>query len=327
MSEANEPAIPGAKAIQAIEQNNVNALRQLIEADADLLTYCDPIQRNTLLTFAAVTKKPMCAEGLIGLGADIHATDEVGWTPLHAAAYGNPVEQDVDAVTHLLQLLIDAGANVHGEVRGSGGTPLAQALFRGCQPQVDILASHAITPLNLRMAAGLGRLDLTESLFNADGSLTAEAGAQRGYYRPHNSFPEWQPTDDPQEILDEAFVYACANGRLEMLDFLVAKGAAIDRDPYHSSPLHWAVVNNHVDVAVWLLDRGVSLQRLAGYGAEKDLSPLHVAAWGGFVEIVKFLVERGADHAYQESCYGATPLGWAQFNGREAVAEYLQTLQ
>ena len=297
MSEKEEPITSGEQAIQAIEQNNVTELRQLVKADARLLTYCVPANHNTLLNFAAVAKKPACVELLLALGADIHATDDIAWTPLHAAAYGNPVEQDAEDVTRIFHLLLAAGADVNREARGAGGTPLMQALFRGCQPQVDILAAQAIAPLNLRVAAGLGRLDLAEKFFNADGSLTAEAGAHRGYYRPHNSFPEWQPTDDPQEILDEAFVYACANGRVEMLDFLQDKGAAIDRDPYHSAPLHWAAANNHLDVMAWLLERGASLYALAGYGAEKNLPPLHVAAWGGFVASVQFSGRTGRGHS------------------------------
>jgi hypothetical protein len=35
---------------------------------------------------------------------------------------------------------------------------------------------------------------------------TERAGAHRGFYRPHGGFPAWQPSDDPQEVIDEALV-------------------------------------------------------------------------------------------------------------------------
>jgi hypothetical protein len=60
-----------------------------------------------------------------------------------------------------------------------------------------------LEPSNLRVAAGLGRLDLIHDLAG-----TGEAGAHRAFYRPHGGFPSWQPSNDPQEILDEALVWA-----------------------------------------------------------------------------------------------------------------------
>ena len=59
-------------------------------------------------------------------------------------------------------------------------------------------------PANLRAAAGLGDLALIEELSGPDGRPTAQAGAHRGFYRPHGGFPPWTPSPDPQEGLDEA---------------------------------------------------------------------------------------------------------------------------
>ena len=53
----------------------------------------------------------------------------------------------------------------------------------------------------------------------------AEAGAHRAYYRPHSGFPDWRPSDDPQEVLDEALAWAARSDRVEVLEPLVARGA------------------------------------------------------------------------------------------------------
>src|SRR5207244_10488168 len=131
------------------------------------------------------------------------------WTPLHQAGYGNDPE--------VADFLIAAGAQVDRSAHGDGGTPLAMALFWGHREAADTLAAHGMVPRTLRPAAGLGRLDLVQGFFEPDGSLKPEAGAHRDFYRPHSGFPVWRPSNDPQEILDEALVWACKSNRVEVL--------------------------------------------------------------------------------------------------------------
>ena len=95
-------------------------------------------------------------------------------------------------------------------------------------------------PRNLRIAAGLGRLDLIRELVRRRRSLSEAAGAARGFYRPHTGFPIWQPSDDPQEILDEALVWAAKSDRVDVLGPLVELGADADGDPYRGTALIWA---------------------------------------------------------------------------------------
>ncbi|GAA5157976.1 ankyrin repeat domain-containing protein [Pseudonocardia eucalypti] len=52
-------------------------------------------------------------------------------------------------------------------------------------------------------------------------------------------------------------------------------------------------------------------------------TPLHEAAWRGDLEMVKTLLELGADPEALDAEHEATPLGWAEYNEQREVAEYL----
>jgi ankyrin repeat protein len=196
----------------------------------------------------------------------------------------------------------------------------------GHREVTELLAAHSTAPGNLRVAAGLGRADLVGNAFNQDGSLRPEAGAARGFYRCHTGFPLWQPANDRQEILDEALVWACKSGRVEVLPLLAAQGTDVNADPYRGTPLIWATVKGRLEAATWLLDHGADANLRATFGGPshgEGVTALHLAAQNGDVEVVRFLLERGADRRIEDNIYQSTPLGWATHFERAAVAELL----
>ena len=70
-------------------------------------------------------------------------------------------------------MLLDAGAPVEVSARGDGGTPLVVALFWGHRETAELLAERSLAPGNLRVAAGLGRSDLTADLGRDTGGRRA----------------------------------------------------------------------------------------------------------------------------------------------------------
>ena len=56
----------------------------------------------------------------------------------------------------------------------------------------------------------------------------------------------------------------------------------------------------------------------------QGVTPLHRAAWADNVEIVRLLLEAGADPSLQDNNYRATARGWALHNGSAAAAELLE---
>ena len=61
--------------------------------------------------------------------------------------------------------------------------------------------------------------------------------------------------------------------------------------------------------------------------AMRHSTPLHEAAWNGHLEMVKLLLERGADPSLPDRSHNALPADWAAHNHRHEVAAYLKSLQ
>ena len=306
---------PFKAAFEAIQADEAARLRALLEADPALVL-ARGTNGNTLLHLAG--GRVAIVRMLLEAGADPGLPNDRGWTPLHQAAYSNQVE--------VAALLVAAGAPLGATAYGEGGTPLVAALFWGHREVAEALAAHEVVPINLRVAAGLGRADLVRAAFHHDGSLRPEARAERGFYRCHTGFPLWQPSDDRQEILDEALVWACKSGRMQVLPLLIAHGADVNADPYRGTPLIWAVVKGHVETAGWLLDHDADVNRRATFGGPdhgNGVTALHLAAQRGDVEVVRFLLGRGADPRIEDDLYHSTPLGWAQRFERAEVADLL----
>lgn len=284
---------------------------------------------NTLLNLAvSLAGRPdsksgvSAIEALLAARADPNEANNRGWTPLHQAAYANRPE--------IASLLLAHGAALDAEAYGAGGTPLIVALFWGHREAADLLARHGAPPHNLRAAAGLGDPELVEACFSGERTLTPGAGAARGFYRPHSGFPDWQPSTDPREVLDEALVWACKSNRVRVLERLARAGARLDADPYRGTPLIWAAACNRIEAAAWLLDNGADVNRQATFGGSthgEGITALHLAAQYGHLQMVKLLIERGADRSIKDRLYGATAEGGAAYFGRLEVRDFLRSLR
>ncbi|HEX5438280.1 MAG TPA: ankyrin repeat domain-containing protein [Gemmatimonadaceae bacterium] len=255
---------------------------------------------------------------LLAMGADANQPNDRGWTPLHQAAYRNDAP--------MCALLLQAGSRVDLSAHGDGGTPLAVALFWGHRESASLLARSGIVPANLRIAAALGRADLVQHCFTREGALTPAARAARGFYRPHSGFPAWRASDEPQEVLDEALVWAAKSGGVEVMPLLVEHGARVSADPYRGTPLIWAAANGRTAAVRWLVKHGADINQRATFGGPahgEGVTALHLAAQNDRVEVARLLVSLGADVTIRDALYDATAAGWAEHQGAAAAATYL----
>jgi ankyrin repeat protein len=304
--EGHEPAPPFMLAYRALEAGDTARLIELLDAHPELV-HARGTNGNDLLGMAGLEHVRL----LLDRGADPNRGNDYGWTKLHQAGYSNDAE--------LAQLMLDAGGRLDVSARGDGGTPLVAALFWGHR---EVAALLGLEPGNLRVAAGLGLPDMIRELAG-----TAQGAAHRSFYRPHGGFPVWGPSDDAQEVIDEALVWAAKSDRIEVLEPLLELGARIDADPYRGTALTWAAVNGRVGSVRRLVGLGADVNRrgtFGGPGHGEGITALHLAAQAGRREAVEALLELGADPTIPDALHEGTPAGWARHGGHAELAELLE---
>jgi ankyrin repeat protein len=306
MQTGDEAPAPFMLAYQAVEAADGEALVRLLDRFPDLV-----VQRGTngndLLGMAGSHE---IVSLLLERGADPNRGNDYGWTKLHQAGYSNDCE--------LARLMLAAGARTDQFARGDGGTPLVAALFWGNREVSELLGQ---SPLNLRVAAGLGDLELIRQLAG-----TPEAGTHRGFYRPHGGFPVWQPSDNPQEVIDEALVWAAKSDRVDAIRLLVELGAHVNADPYRGTPLTWAAAKGRIDAVRTLVELGADPNQRGTFGGldhGEGVTAIHLASQAGERETVLTLLELGADPLIVDGLHSGNAHGWASHGGHDDLAELL----
>jgi ankyrin repeat protein len=160
-----------------------------------------------------------------------------------------------------VRLLLGAGADPG--TRADGITPLETAIYGSRTQMVDLLAEHGIVPRALWTYAACGRLDLVQGCFDADGRLRPDAALPRPNVADFFPIPARNPaTDDPEQIMAEAFVHACQNGRTEVVRWFLDRGLNPDVAPYFGrTGLVWAVMSQQPEVVGLLMERGADPAR------------------------------------------------------------------
>jgi ankyrin repeat protein len=84
------------------------------------------------------------------------------------------------------------------------------------------------------------------------------------------------------------------------------------------TPLHFACQNGHEEIVKILIDKGADVNQ----ATEKGFTPFYIACQNGHEEIVKLLIDMGADVS-QTTKDGCTPLYMACQNGHEEIVKLL----
>ena len=119
----------------AASNGHVEILKELLKAGANRLCFVEP---------AIVNQHPEIVQEWLKREPDINALDEDGDTLLWQAASGR---------LEIIQLLVEAGADVNFISRSTGESPLLKAVYANNREVVSYLWEHSSE--EVRLAAGL----------------------------------------------------------------------------------------------------------------------------------------------------------------------------
>jgi len=121
----------------------------------------------------------------------------------------------------------------------------------------------------------------------------------------------------------EAFSAACLTADADRARSLLAKDATLVDQLGDERPelLNLAAEGDKRDAVRLMAELHFDLNEV------KRTTPLHLAAMSGHLEMVKLLIELGADPLIRDTEFNARPLGWAQYNDQTAVAEFLEQFE
>jgi ankyrin repeat protein len=124
-----------------------------------------------------------------------------------------------------------------------------------------------------------------------------------------------------QSATDDLFA-AVEKNDIQKVRFLLPLGADVNaRDPYASmSPLMMAAYDGYTEIAKLLIEKGAEIN--AKGGVDMDMTPLVYAASQDRFDMVKLLIENGANVNIKTK-YGWTPLFFAASRGAVDIAKLL----
>ena len=242
-SAKNERILP---ALHALRSGDAARLRTALDTDPEVvnLTVGDSTILELTTQPGAAPRSPEIVDVLVEAGA---ALDRA----LNLAGCWN--------LADLCLQLLAAGADPTARA-DAGITPLESAAMHSSTEAADVLVGHGLHRRTLWLAAATGLLPMVRNWVASDGSLLADPGPYRPDWADVGRPAGGPASDDPTEIVSEAFVFAAANNRRNVVDYLLDAGADVDARPYrNTTALHFAIQFRRPRMVRILLDRGASV--------------------------------------------------------------------
>ncbi|MFH1718217.1 MAG: ankyrin repeat domain-containing protein [Planctomycetota bacterium] len=283
----------------AVDSNNMDLVKLLVEADADVNAGSWPP-----LCQALYKGNTTIAKFLIDHGANVNYPED--WGPLHEASIYN---------IEMVKLLLARGANVNGG-NGKHEPALYAAIRGGHRDIVELLIQHGAdvnaknntwrrvyTPL--QRAAITGRTEAVKLLLEAGANISVKD--DRGQTLLHLIL-DMRNSDYNQYRLSK-----------DTVELLLAKGEDVNlKDNDGRTPLHLAAESDDRDIVGFLLDKGAKIDEKDD---ESGFTALHHAARFGNKNVAELLITNGADINTKDK-QGHTPL-YIAVNHDYKVAELL----
>ena len=244
---------------------------------------------STPLHWAAYRDEPARVDQLIRSGADVNAANDIGATPLWAAS--------LSASAPVVKRLLDAGANPNAALL-TGETPLMAAARAGKLAAVDALLVRGANPnargprgqTALMWAVGQKHAEVVKRLLlaRADVHAKSESWTQMMAVPPHG-LPEYNRLIP--HGADTALMFAARVGDDASVRLLVEAGANVsDHDAWGVSATTLAAFSGYGEIARYLLEKGADPNN-----DKPGFTALHCAIMRRDEATVAALLARGAD--------------------------------
>ncbi|XP_015120124.1 ankyrin repeat and KH domain-containing protein 1 isoform X6 [Diachasma alloeum] len=227
---------------------------------------------DTALTLACAGGHEELVEFLLSRGADIEHRDKKGFTPLILAATAGHQK--------VVEILLNHGADIEAQSERTKDTPLSLACSGGRFEVVELLLTRGAnkehrnvsdyTPLSL--AASGGYVNIIKLLLSHGAEINSRTGSKLGI---------------------SPLMLAAMNGHTAAVKLLLDMGSDINAqiETNRNTALTLACFQGRHEVVSLLLDRKANVEHRAKTG----LTPLMEAASGGYVEVGRVLLTKGAD--------------------------------
>lgn len=273
---------------------NQFVIRQLLTAGEDISTKCS--EGRSVLHWAVVSGDMAVIRLLVDHGASVLNHDNSGRsTLLDAASSGNP---------ELVQYVLNGGACPH-TAASDGTTPIIVAALNGHDATVRLLLDNGV---DISIANDLGYTALHCAAYNGHEAvvrLLLDNGADSSVR---------------DKFGNTALLRAAADGQEGVIRILLRQGASPSvQNLEGTTPLHYAMCGGYIETARTLLQEpGVSPSTVNNKGQ----TPLHLAAYYGHRDLVKHLLECGADPSVATE-WGNTALTYARRRRHHGVVKEL----
>uniref|UniRef100_A0A8C9EW87 K Homology domain-containing protein n=1 Tax=Pavo cristatus TaxID=9049 RepID=A0A8C9EW87_PAVCR len=314
--------------MEAAQEGHLELVKYLLAAGANV--HATTATGDTALTYACENGHTDVADVLLQAGADLEHESEGGRTPLMKAARAG----------HLctVQFLISKGANVNRATANNDHTVVSLACAGGHLAVVELLLAHGADPTHrlkdgstmLIEAAKGGHTNVVSYLLDypnnvlpvpaADLSqLTPPSQDQSQVPRvPVHTLAMVVPPQEPDRTPQENSPPLVG----VVVDLLLARGANKEhRNVSDYTPLSLAASGGYVNIIKILLNAGAEINSRTG--SKLGISPLMLAAMNGHVPAVKLLLDMGSDINAQIETNRNTALTLACFQGRAEVVSLL----
>jgi ankyrin repeat protein len=308
-------------------KGNIDRVKALLDADPSLVNRPDDYVTyyagsGSVIKNAAAAGHYDIVKLLLDRGADPNIPEE-GIAPwghaLHSAV--------VNGHKEIVKLLLEHGAYPSVQIESSADT-LSAAIWNKDTDMIELLCSYgAARPVSL--LAYSGDIMTAAAVFAANPKLADDAYAlECAAGEGHDAFVrlmlKYQPglarkiavglrTQGPDQGIKST----------ALTEYLFANGMNAKHSNWLGiTPLHRFAGRDDTDSADLFLQHGADVNAL---DEELYTTPLGYAAKAGKINMVQFLLKKGADPLLPQGHPWSTPLLWAQRRGHTEIAELLQS--